>query len=341
MIDVFDGHNDLPWHLRETRGSSVADLHDAAVSPFTTLGQLHDGGVSAQFWSVYVHSSITGPAAVRATLEQIDLVHRMVDAYPDDLVWAPTAAQIRAATGTGRVASLLGVEGGQQIDESLSVLRMYARLGVRYMTLTWSTTHSWADSATDEARHGGLTDFGREVVAEMNRIGMIVDLSHVAPSVMHQALDISELPVIFSHSCAFELNPHPRNIPADVLDRLPANGGVAMVTFVPSFVTDARHRWVEAGEVGEPPEVTPADVADHCDRMRERVGIDHVGLGGDLCGTDTMPTGLDDASTYPALLTELAGRGWSGADLRKLGSENVLRVLEAHDDRHRATTAAH
>ncbi len=341
MIDVFDGHNDLPWHLRETRDRSVADLRSAAVSPFTTLDQLHAGGVAAQFWSVYVHSSITGPEAVRATLEQIDLVHRMVEAYPDDLVWAPTAAAVRAARGTGRVASLLGVEGGQQIDESLDVLRMYARLGVRYMTLTWSTTHSWADSATDEARHGGLTAFGREVVREMNRIGMIVDLSHVAPSVMHQALDITDLPVIFSHSCVHALNPHPRNIPADVLDRLPGNGGVAMVTFVPSFVTDARRRWVEDGEVGTPPAVTPADVADHCDLLREQVGIDHVGLGADLCGTDSMPTGLDDASAYPALFEELGRRGWSDAELLKLGYENVLAVLDAHDPRHAATTGDH
>ncbi|MDO5492199.1 MAG: dipeptidase [Nesterenkonia sp.] len=323
-IPVFDGHNDLPWHLRETRGSSVSDLHDEEVSPFTTIPQIRRGGLAAQFWSVYVHSSITGPEAVKATLEQIDLVHRLVEEHPDDFAWALTAQDVRRTVATGRVASLLGVEGGQQIDGSLAALRMYARLGTRYMTLTWSTTHSWADSATDVRVHGGLTEFGREVVAEMNRIGMIVDLSHVSDEVMHQALDLSTLPVKFSHSSARSVTDHPRNIPDDVLDRLPGNGGVAMATFVPRFVSDRSDD--DGGAVA-----SVEDVADHVDHLRERVGVDHVGLGGDLCGTPTMPAGLESAADYPRLFSVLADRGWSDADLRRLGFENAARVLEAND----------
>lgn len=330
--DVFDGHNDLAWYLREERDYSVAGLNDPSVSPFTTMDQLRAGHVAAQYWSVYVHSSITGAEAIKATWEQIDAVQRVVTSYPERLQFARTAAEVVAARDAGKVASLMGVEGGQQIDESLAVLRSYARAGSRYMTLTWSTTHSWADSATDEPQHGGLSEFGREVVAEMNRIGMIVDLSHVAPSVMHQSLDISTLPVIFSHSCAFGLNPHPRNIPDDVLDRVPGNGGVAMMTFVPSFVSNARREWVDAGEHGTAPEVSVADVADHCDYVRERIGIDHIGLGGDICGVDELPTGLGDAGQYPVLFEELAGRGWSETDLRKLGFDNAMRVLEAHEE---------
>ena len=330
--DVFDGHNDLAWFLREERDYSVEGLNDPKVSPFTTMDQLRDGHVAAQYWSVYVHSSITGAEAIKATWEQIDAVQRVITTYPGRLRFARTAAEVVAARESGKVASLMGVEGGQQIDESLAVLRSYARAGARYMTLTWSTTHSWADSATDEAQHGGLSDFGREVVAEMNRIGMIVDLSHVAPSVMHQSLDISTLPVIFSHSCAFGLNPHPRNIPDDVLDRVPGNQGVAMMTFVPSFVSNERREWVDAGENGTAPEVSVADVADHCDYVRERIGIDHIGLGGDICGVDELPKGLGDAGQYPVLFEELSRRGWSEADLRKLGFENAMRVLEAHED---------
>lgn len=323
-IPVFDGHNDLPWHLRETRGSSVAALHDETVSPFTTIPQIRQGGLAAQFWSVYVHSSITGTEAVKATVEQIDLVHRLVETYPEDFAWALSADAVRRAVAEGQVASLLGVEGGQQIDGSLAVLRMYAQLGVRYMTLTWSTTHSWADSATDVRVHGGLTAFGREVIAEMNRIGMIVDLSHVSDEVMHQALDLSTLPVMFSHSSARAVTDHPRNIPDAVLERLPQNGGVAMATFVPRFVS-AREDAEGAAEA------TVEDVADHLDHLRERVGVDHVGLGGDLCGTPTMPAGLESAADYPRLFSVLSGRGWSREDLQRLGFKNAVRVLEAND----------
>ncbi|MFP3395120.1 dipeptidase [Brevibacterium sp. SIMBA_078] len=335
-VDVFDGHNDLAWYLREERDYSVEGLNDPAVSPFTTMDQLAAGHVAAQYWSVYVHSSITGADAIKATWEQIDAVQRVVTAYPERLAFARTAADVRAARAAGKVASLMGVEGGQQIDESLAVLRSYARAGARYMTLTWSTTHSWADSATDELVHGGLSDFGREVVAEMNRIGMILDLSHVAPSVMQQSLDQSTLPVLFTHSCAYGLNPHPRNIPDDILDRVPDNGGVAMMTFVPSFVSNARREWVDAGEQGTAPEVTVAQVADHCDYVRERIGIDHIGLGGDICGVDELPTGLGDAGQYPSLFAELASRGWSQTDLRKIGFDNAMRVLDAHEDAYTA-----
>ena len=335
-VDVFDGHNDLAWYMREERDYSVEGLNDPSVSPFTTMDQLAAGHVAAQYWSVYVHSSITGADAIKATWEQIDAVQRFVTAYPESLAFARTAADVRAARAAGKVASLMGVEGGQQIDESLAVLRSYARAGARYMTLTWSTTHSWADSATDEPVHGGLSDFGREVVAEMNRIGMILDLSHVAPSVMHQSLDQSTLPVLFTHSCAYGLNPHPRNIPDDVLDRVPGNGGVAMMTFVPSFVSNARREWVDAGEQGTAPEVTVAQVADHCDYVRERIGIDHIGLGGDICGVDELPTGLGDAGQYPNLFAELASRGWSQTDLRKIGFDNAMRVLDAHEDAYAA-----
>ncbi|SDS12300.1 membrane dipeptidase [Brevibacterium siliguriense] len=335
-VDVFDGHNDLAWYLREERDYSVEGLNDPSISPFTTMDQLAAGHVAAQYWSVYVHSSITGADAIKATWEQIDAVQRFVTAYPERLAFARTAAEVRAARNAGKVASLMGVEGGQQIDESMAVLRSYARAGARYMTLTWSTTHSWADSATDEPVHGGLSDFGREVVAEMNRIGMILDLSHVAPSVMHQSLDQSTLPVLFTHSCAYGLNPHPRNIPDEVLDRVPGNGGVAMMTFVPSFVSNARREWVDAGEQGIAPEVTVSQVADHCDYVRERIGIDHIGLGGDICGVDELPTGLGDAGQYPNLFAELASRGWSPDDLRKLGFDNAMRVLDAHEDAYTA-----
>ena len=336
LIPIFDGHNDLPYLLRETRSSSVADLDRPDGVVETNIPQLRDGGVAAQFWSVFVDSAIKGDEAVRWTLEQIDLVDRLISTYPNDLAWATTAEAIRAERAAGRIGGLLGVEGGNQINESLGALRMFAKLGARYMTLTWSTTHSWADSATDEAVHGGLSDFGREVVKEMNRIGMIPDLSHVAPSVMDQVLGMTDLPVLFTHSNALSLCSHPRNVPDDIIDRLPANGGVHMLTFVPSFVSQERYDWVKSGEEGTAPEVTISDVADHIDYVRERIGIDHVGIGSDFCGTDSFPTGLDNASTYPALIDELRSRSWSEGDLEKLGFDNALRVLEAHDDRYRS-----
>ncbi|MCQ9367297.1 dipeptidase [Brevibacterium sp. 91QC2O2] len=331
MTLVFDGHNDLAWYLREECDSDIAPVNDPQAVPMTTLDQLREGEVAAQFWSVYVDSAISGPAAVTATLEQIDMVHRIIAAHPDRLVYTPTAADIRAVWGSGRTASLMGAEGGQQIDESLGVLRAYARLGVRYMTLAWSTTHSWADSATDEPIHHGLSEFGKQVVAEMDRIGMIPDLSHVSADVMHQVLDQTQLPVVFTHSCVADINPHPRNVPTDVIDRLPANGGVLGITFVPAFVSAERHAWAQGGSTGPEPEVTVAQVADHCDWVRNRIGAQYLALGADLCGTDSMPTGLENAGKYQALFTELRSRGWSEAELDGIGGLNLLRVLEAHD----------
>lgn len=287
-----------------------------------------------QFWSVWVDPVLRGAEQVTATLEQIDFVHRLVDAFPKHLAVARTADDVRRVMASGRIASLLGVEGGAQIDGSLAVLRAYARAGVRYMTLTWSRTIDWADSATDEARHGGLSDFGRQVVREMNRIGMLVDIAHVAPTTMRHALEVSERPLITSHSGARALCDHPRNVPDDVLTSIGAAGGVAMVAFVPSFLTDARRDWVNAGEHGDPPPVGIADVADHLDHIREVAGIGAVGLGADYDGTDAMPDGLGDVGGYQRLLGELRGRGWSEADLVAAAHTNILRVLEVADADH-------
>lgn len=340
LIPVFDGHNDLPYLLRDEHASSITGLDDPASQLGTTIPQMREGGLAAQFWSVFVHSDVTGDTAVRWTLEQIDLVNQIISAYPDDLAWATTAEEIRAAREAGRIGGMLGVEGGNQINESLGALRMFAKLGARYMTLTWSTTHSWADSATDEAVHGGLSDFGREVVTEMNRIGMIPDLAHVAPSVMDQVLTMTDLPVLITHSNAKSLCAHPRNVPDEIIDRIPDNGGVHMLTFVPAFVSEERYAWVQGGEAGTAPEVTIGDVADHIDYVRERIGVDHVGIGSDFCGTDSFPTGLENPSGYPALMDELRSRKWSDDELVKLGFENALRVVEAHDDRYRAFLSA-
>jgi membrane dipeptidase len=288
--------------------------------------------VSGQFWSAWVHTDIEGDAAVRATLEQIDFLHRMVDAYPEDLQWAVTAADVDAATATGRVASLIGVEGGNQMNNSLSVLRMYARSGVRYMTLTWNSSTEWADAAVGEVLHGGLNDRGREIIAEMNHIGMIVDLSHVSAATMSDALDATVVPVMFSHSSCFAINPHPRNVPDDVLVRLAANGGVLMITFVPSFLSAAFWAWQQAGSIGVAPLVTVSDVADHVEHARRVAGIDHIGIGGDFDGSAEMPFGLETVADYPNLFAELIARGWTHEDLVKLGSTNVMRVLQASDD---------
>lgn len=331
---VIDGHNDLAWACRESRGSATDPVGAGDPALHTDLPRLLDGGVAGQFWSVWVDPVLLGAEQVQATLEQIDFVHRMVDAYPDRLRFARTAAEARAAMADGRIASLIGVEGGDQIGGSLAVLRQYARLGARYLTLTWSRTTDWADSATDDARHDGLTAFGREVVREMNRIGVLVDLAHVAPSTMRDALDESRRPVMVSHSGAWELCHHERNVPDDLLERIGAADGVVMAAFVPSFLTEERRVWVEAGEAGAPPPVGVADVADHIDHIRETAGVRAVGIGADYDGTDAMPEGLDDVSGYPALFAELSRRGWSDAELRGLACDNVLRVLEASDDDH-------
>ncbi|MFG2524067.1 dipeptidase [Streptomyces sp. NPDC048527] len=358
---VVDGHNDLPWALREQVAYDI-DARDIAADQsahlHTDLARLRAGGVGAQFWSVYVRSDMAGDVAVSATLEQIDCVQQLIERYPADLRRALTAADMEAARTEGRIASLMGAEGGHSIDNSLATLRALHTLGVRYMTLTHNDNIAWADSATDEPGVGGLSPFGHEVVREMNRAGMLVDLSHVAATTMRAALDTSVAPVIFSHSSSRAVCDHPRNIPDDVLERLPANGGVAMATFVPKFVLQAAVDWTAAAddnlrahgfhhldtsaeamklhrafeEAHPRPIATVSTVADHLDHMREVAGVDHIGIGGDYDGTAFLPDGLGDVSGYPNLIAELVDRGWSDPDLAKLTWQNAVRVLGAAED---------
>ncbi|MEV0780077.1 dipeptidase [Streptomyces sp. NPDC050428] len=358
---VVDGHNDLPWALREQVGydldrRDIAD--DQSVHLHTDIPRLRAGGVGAQFWSVYVRSDMAGDAAVSATLEQIDVVGRMIARYPHDLAAARTADDMEDARRTGRIASLMGAEGGHSINNSLATLRALYALGVRYMTLTHNDNLAWADSATDEPGVGGLSPFGHEVVREMNRTGILVDLSHVAATTMRDALATSAAPVLFSHSSARAVCDHPRNIPDDVLALLPANGGVAMVTFVPKFILPEAIAWTKAAddnmrehgahpldttesgmkiqrayEAANPrPTATAATVADHLDHMREVAGIDHIGIGGDFDGTAFTPEGLEDVAGYPNLIAELFARRWSPEDLSKLTWHNAARVLRAAED---------
>ncbi|MFB7476114.1 dipeptidase [Kitasatospora sp. NPDC056184] len=353
---VVDGHNDLPWAMREQVGYDLDALDlaaDQSARLHTDLARLTAGGVGAQFWSVYVPSRLAGDHAVSATLEQIDFVHALVDRFPDRLRLAVTADDLEAARAEGRIASLIGAEGGHSIDCSLATLRALYALGVRYMTLTHNDNTPWADSATDKPAAGGLTAFGEEVVREMNRLGMLVDLSHVSADTMRDALRVSEAPVLFSHSSSRAVCDHPRNIPDDVLGLLPGNGGVAMATFVPKFILPAAIEWTAAAdenmeahgfdhldttpagmacqrafEQANPrPIATAATVADHLDHMREVAGIDHIGIGGDFDGTAFLPDGLDDVAGYPNLIAELLRRGWSETDLGKLTWHNAVRVL--------------
>ncbi|TCK64235.1 dipeptidase [Curtobacterium sp. PhB136] len=328
---VIDGHNDLPWERRESHGSGVEGVDTEDGSLHTDIPKLRAGGVVGQFWSVFVPADEPDP--VRTTLQQIDVAHRLVERYPDDLALARTAPEVRAAIASGRIASLLGAEGGHSIGDDLAVLRDFARLGVRYMTLTHNDDTPWADSATGARAHGGLTDRGRAVVAEMERIGMLVDLSHTAPATMRDTLDVATQPVVFSHSSTIAVNDHPRNVPDDVLGRLAENGGVVMITFVPKFVSRAWADWEEAGSVGEGPLVTVSDVADHVEHAREVAGAEHIGLGGDYDGTPVLPPDVRDVSRYPVLAAELERRGWGASDLEALAGGNVLRVLEATDER--------
>jgi len=336
MIPVIDGHNDLAWARRRRHALSTQQLHELVAEAHTDIPRLQAGGVGGQFWSVWVDSSLEGAAQVTATLEQIDFVHRLVQDYPEVFAFTRTSHEARIAIRQGRIASLIGVEGGAQIDNSLGVLRQYARLGARYMTLTWNHTTDWADAATDAPHHGGLSEFGRDVVREMNRIGMLVDLAHVAPSTMRDAIATSIRPVMVSHSGAAALCDHPRNVPDDVLAAIGAGGGIVMVAFVPTFLSQQRRDWHVAGEVGTPPEVTIAHVADHIEHVRAVAGVHAVGIGADYDGTDAMPTGLEDVSGYQRLLDELRRRGWSEDELQALAFRNALRVLEASDADHLA-----
>lgn len=355
---VIDGHNDLLWAMRDLNGYDFAayDVGERQTQTQTDLPRLRDGGVGAQFWSVFVPCR-EGDRAVPATLEQVDAAYAMIERYADRLVLATTADAVEQAWRDGRIACLMGAEGGHQIQESLGVLRMYHRLGVRYLTLTHNDNVPWADSATDRPVLGGLNDFGREVVREMNRIGMLVDLSHVSHDVMRDALETTTAPVIFSHSSAYAVCDHPRNVPDDVLARLADNGGTCMVTFVPRFVNQtvrdwalqAQHRAEQQGidprdlsaldraeqayrkEVAEPT-AHLADVVEHLEHVREVAGIDHIGLGGDYDGTERLPEGLEDVTGYPRLLAALREQGWSDDDLARLTCRNVLRTLRAAED---------
>ncbi len=356
---LIDGHNDLAWEAREQAAYDwgVLDIAAGTTSTHTDIPRLRAGCVGGQFWSVWVPSSLPRDQAVIQTLEQIDAVHTMINRFPDAFGLALTADDVEQVFVTGRVASLMGAEGGHSIGNSLGTLRTLYRLGVRYMTLTHNDNTDWADSATDRVVHGGLTNFGREVVAEMNRIGMLVDLSHVSADTMRDALDVSIAPVIFSHSSARAICDSPRNVPDDVLTSLSANDGVCMAVFAPSFVSQDCWDWrVQAAEASEAegvsatdlaafdrwslayaakhpePVATLAQVVTHIEHLREVAGIDHVGIGGDYDGGPTLPAGLEDVSRYPYLFAALAERGFSDDDLRKIAGTNVLRVLRAAED---------
>ena len=325
---LVDGPNDLPWAIRENEEApmdvAAYDLRKRAPG-HTDIRRLRAGGVGAQFWSVYVPSSTMEEGnAARTQLEEIDIARQIIARYPDHFALAMSPSDVERIFGEGRIASMLGMEGGHAIENSLGALRAFFDLGVRYMTLTHSASIDWADAGTGEDLHDGLTPFGEEVVREMNRLGMLVDLSHVSPATMSDVLDVTEAPVIFSHSSARALTDHVRNVPDSILRRMPANGGVVMVTFVPSFINEEVR--THEGPRSEAPRATLADVADHIEHVREVAGVDHVGIGSDFDGISSTPIGLEDVSTYPALLAELSRRGWSEEDLRKLAGENVLRA---------------
>lgn len=353
-VPIFDGHNDLPYMLGELSGGHIEPFDIALPQPrlHTDLARLRQGGVGAQFWSAYVDvDSARHGGALRHALRQIDLVHRLVERYPE-LEFATTADDVVRLQRQGKIASLIGVEGGHTIENSLSALRIFHRLGVRYLTLTHSRNTDWADATTDFPRHNGLTEFGEEVVREMNRLGIFVDLSHVSAETMLDALRVSQAPVLFSHSSARAVNAHPRNVPDEVLRLLPANGGVVMVNFASGFVAPeaiawnarrdsvaealrAQHQgqrevgaalaaWLEANPA---PRGTVQDMADHVDHIRRVAGVDHIGIGSDFDGVTSLPVGLDDVSTYPVLFAELLRRGYSEQELKKIAGLNVLRAM--------------
>jgi membrane dipeptidase len=371
---VWDGHNDVAEQLRVRRGDVIAgfDFNDTTHEPdgkggttlmHTDLPRLAEGHVGAQFWSVYVPADLPEPEAVVATMEQIDVMKRLIARYPERLQLALDSADVERAMKAGKIASLLGMEGGHSIDGSLGVLRQMYALGARYMTLTHSRNTAWADSATAAPEHDGLTDFGRDVVREMQRLGMLVDLSHVSEATMMDALDVARAPVIFSHSGARGVEPHPRNVPDAVLARLKDNGGIVMQVAFPSYVSEERRQWGASLEAetkrlqtlfpADPaaveqevavwkgahpePKATVSQVADQIDHIRAVAGIDHIGLGGDYDGMETGPAGMEDVSGYPALFAELARRGYTQVDLEKIASGNMMRVLKAAE----AYAAAH
>jgi membrane dipeptidase len=353
---LIDGHNDYPWALREhdpARDLAKLDIREPQPAIMTDIPRLKAGGVGGQFWSVYVPVDLQGQAAVTATMEEIDTVHRMMRKYPDTFELALTADDIERIFKQGKIASLIGMEGGHSIDNSLADLRMFYRLGARYLTLTHASNTPWADSATDTPKFGGLAPFGEEVVKEMNWLGMLVDLSHVSPDTMEDALHVTAAPVIFSHSDARALNDHPRNVPDNVLQMLPKNGGVVMVTFVPSFISPEVNAWsklqtaeqdrlkalhpddpaavkagVDAWTAANPaPTATISEVANHIDHIRKVAGIDHIGLGSDFDGITQKVQDLDDVSKYPNLIAELLRRGYSDGDIKKIAGQNLLRVF--------------
>ena len=354
---VVDGHNDLPWVIREKFGGDVENYDISVRAQFDTdIPRLREGMVGTQFWSVYVPSSMSDLEAMQVQLEQINIAHRIIELYPEDLMLATSVSDVDDAFEQGRIASLLGMEGGHTIVNSLGALRSYYDLGVRYMTLTHFHSNDWADSATDTARHEGITEFGREVIREMNRLGMLVDLSHVSPNTMNDVLDMAGAPVIFSHSSARALTNHARNVPDSVLQRLPENGGVVMVTFIPAYVSEERRMWEDGmipllkdtttdaeweqigigyrEEHGEPPIATLLHVADHIEHVVAVAGVDHVGIGSDFYGAtgDELIQGLEDVSKFPDLVAELVRRGWSDADIAKLTRGNLLRVFRKAEE---------
>jgi membrane dipeptidase len=324
---LVDGHNDLPWAIRNSAGAPMDvrayDLRETTPG-HTDIRRLRAGMVGAQFWSVYVPFEAVQEGAAKVQLEEIDIALQIIARYPDHFELALTASDVERIFGAGKIASMLGMEGGHAIENSLGALRAFYALGARYMTLTHGGTIDWADSGTGEARHGGLAPFGEEVVREMNRLGMLVDLSHVSPAAMSDVLNVAEAPVIFSHSSARALTDHPRNVPDSILRRMPENGGVVMVTFVPSFINEAVRTY--EGPRANTPRATLADVADHIEHVREVAGVAHVGIGSDFDGISSEPVGLEDVSTYPALFAELSMRGWTEGELRKLAGENLLRA---------------
>ncbi len=355
---LIDGHNDIAEQLRENYGMKVEGLASGTdewkpKALMTDMARLHQGRVGAQFWSVYIPSEVTGDAAIRETIEQIDIVKRMVKAYPGDLALAGTADDVVRIHKTGRVASLIGIEGGHQIGGSLAALRQFYELGARYMTLTHFKNNEFADSATDDPKYHGVNDFGRAVIHEMNRLGMLIDLAHVSDDTMRAALKLSKAPVIFSHSSARALDDHPRNVPDDILRETAANGGVVMVNFYSSYVSDDVRKWnaehaaedarLKSLYVGQPdkrqtlmkayekahlaPLATVAEVADHVEHIAKVAGYDHARIGGDLDGIEVAPDGLGTVSGYPLLFAELIRRGWSDQNLAKLAGGNVLRVM--------------